>query len=148
MATIKQRVSNPIVWERRRNNTPPRPAKIEEKPLPPSSPHSPTSPSKRMTKARKHLIFMAKLAALAGRDEEVLESMKTIGELGDELSMDEKNLLSVSFKRVVDAKRASWRVMVSIEQKERKERSPNVEKIQHPLYHTSYSFNFWDKNVF
>lgn len=39
-------------------------------------------------------------------------------QLGDELTVDERNLLSVAYKNVVGTRRASWRIISSIEQKE------------------------------
>lgn len=39
-------------------------------------------------------------------------------QLGGELSVDERNLLSVAYKNVVGTRRASWRIISSIEQKE------------------------------
>ncbi|WEW60310.1 hypothetical protein PRK78_005795 [Emydomyces testavorans] len=38
--------------------------------------------------------------------------------LGGELTVDERNLLSVAYKNVVGTRRASWRIISSIEQKE------------------------------
>lgn len=35
----------------------------------------------------------------------------------EELSMEERNLLSVAYKNVIGSRRASWRVISSIEQK-------------------------------
>jgi len=43
--------------------------------------------------------------------------MKKVTELDEELSNDERNLLSVAYKNVVGARRSSWRVISSIEQK-------------------------------
>lgn len=37
--------------------------------------------------------------------------------MGSELSNEERNLLSVAYKNVVGARRSSWRVISSIEQK-------------------------------
>lgn len=44
--------------------------------------------------------------------------MKEVAQLGGELSVDERNLLSVAYKNVVGTRRASWRIISSIEQKE------------------------------
>ena len=44
-------------------------------------------------------------------------SMKSVTETGVELSNEERNLLSVAYKNVVGARRSSWRVISSIEQK-------------------------------
>jgi hypothetical protein len=43
--------------------------------------------------------------------------MKKVTEQGVELSNEERNLLSVAYKNVVGARRSSWRVISSIEQK-------------------------------
>ncbi|CAG4965297.1 unnamed protein product [Colias eurytheme] len=44
-------------------------------------------------------------------------AMKEVTETGVELSNEERNLLSVAYKNVVGARRSSWRVISSIEQK-------------------------------
>jgi 14-3-3 protein beta/theta/zeta len=43
--------------------------------------------------------------------------MKKVTEMGAELTNEERNLLSVAYKNVVGARRSSWRVVSSIEQK-------------------------------
>merc|ERR1711872_516092 len=56
-------------------------------------------------------------------------SMKAVTETGIELSNEERNLLSVAYKNVVGARRSSWRVISSIEQKtEGSEKKEKVEK--------------------
>ena len=40
-----------------------------------------------------------------------------VTEAGQELTNEERNLLSVAYKNVVGARRSSWRVIASIEQK-------------------------------
>lgn len=44
--------------------------------------------------------------------------MKEVAKLGQELTIEERNLLSVGYKNVIGARRASWRIISSIEQKE------------------------------
>ncbi|EKG10027.1 14-3-3 protein [Macrophomina phaseolina MS6] len=43
--------------------------------------------------------------------------MKEVAKLGEELSVDERNLLSVAYKNVVGTRRTSWRMISSIDQK-------------------------------
>merc|ERR1712072_1113547 len=38
--------------------------------------------------------------------------------MGEELSVEERNLLSVAYKNAVGSRRASWRIVSSVEQKE------------------------------
>jgi len=46
--------------------------------------------------------------------------MKKVGQMNVELTVEERNLLSVAYKNVIGARRASWRIVSSIEQKEEK----------------------------
>jgi len=48
----------------------------------------------------------------------MVDSMKKVASLGHDLTVEERNLLSVAYKNVIGARRASWRVLSSIEQKE------------------------------
>ena len=59
----------------------------------------------------------AKLAEQAERYDDMAAAMKEVTETGVELSNEERNLLSVAYKNVVGARRSSWRVISSIEQK-------------------------------
>lgn len=63
---------------------------------------------------------MAKLAEQAERYDEMVEEMKKVAQMvhDQELSVEERNLLSVAYKNVIGARRASWRIISSIEQKE------------------------------
>jgi len=61
---------------------------------------------------------MAKLAEQAERFDEMVNFMKDVAKLGVELTVEERNLLSVAYKNVIGARRASWRIISSIEQKE------------------------------
>jgi hypothetical protein len=49
---------------------------------------------------------------------EMVENMKSVASEDQELSVEERNLLSVAYKNVIGARRASWRIVTSIEQKE------------------------------
>lgn len=62
---------------------------------------------------------------------EMVESMKKVAKLDVELTVEERNLLSVGYKNVIGARRASWRIMSSIEQKEEaKSNEQNVKRIK------------------
>merc|ERR1712010_123100 len=45
--------------------------------------------------------------------------MEKVGKLPDELSVEERNLLSVAYKNAVGSRRAAWRIITSVEQKEK-----------------------------
>uniref|UniRef100_A0A7E4VSH4 14-3-3 zeta n=1 Tax=Panagrellus redivivus TaxID=6233 RepID=A0A7E4VSH4_PANRE len=70
-----------------------------------------------MSDGKEELVQRAKLAEQAERYDDMAQSMKKVTELGSELSNEERNLLSVAYKNVVGARRSSWRVISSIEQK-------------------------------
>ncbi|KAM7267236.1 hypothetical protein ACFE04_009402 [Oxalis oulophora] len=69
---------------------------------------------------REENVYMAKLAEQAERYEEMVEFMDKVAKTCDteELTVEERNLLSVAYKNVIGARRASWRIISSIEQKE------------------------------
>ena len=48
----------------------------------------------------------------------MVESMKLVAGMDVELTVEERNLLSVAYKNVIGARRASWRIISSIEQRE------------------------------
>merc|ERR1719152_462532 len=63
-------------------------------------------------------IYFAKLAEQAERYDEMADYMKAVGTAGTDLSVEERNLLSVAYKNAVGSRRASWRIISSVEQKE------------------------------
>lgn len=86
---------------------------------------------------REDSVYLAKLAEQAERYEgmfffavttllfqradaplEMVENMKSVASSDQELTVEERNLLSVAYKNVIGARRASWRIVSSIEQKE------------------------------
>lgn len=76
---------------------------------------------------KSELVQKAKLAEQAERYDDMAAAMKAVTEQGHELSNEERNLLSVAYKNVVGARRSSWRVISSIEQKtERNEKKQQL----------------------
>ncbi|XP_020584525.1 14-3-3-like protein [Phalaenopsis equestris] len=75
---------------------------------------SPAEPS------REDNVYLAKLSEQAERYEEMVDFMEKVAKTVDEeeLTVEERNLLSVAYKNVIGARRASWRIISSIEQKE------------------------------
>jgi len=67
--------------------------------------------------SKDDLVQRAKLAEQAERYDDMATAMKSVTEENIELSNEERNLLSVAYKNVVGARRSSWRVISSIEQK-------------------------------
>lgn len=61
---------------------------------------------------------------------EMVESMKEVAKMDTELTVEERNLLSVAYKNVIGARRASWRIISSIEQKEEQNVPERVELIK------------------
>ena len=66
---------------------------------------------------RDSLVYKAKLAEQAERFDEMVSDMKEVARQPQELTVEERNLLSVAYKNVIGSRRASWRVVTSIEQK-------------------------------
>lgn len=67
--------------------------------------------------AREKLVQIARLAEQAERYDDMATAMKLVTESEGELENEERNLLSVAYKNVVGARRSSWRVISSLEQK-------------------------------
>jgi len=76
-----------------------------------------------MAETKEDLAQRAKYAEQAERYDDMSNFMKKLVELGSELTNEDRNLLSVAYKNVVGARRSSWRIISSIEQK-----SDGVEK--------------------
>ncbi|KAF3545211.1 hypothetical protein DY000_02000445 [Brassica cretica] len=74
------------------------------------------------TLGREQYVYMAKLAEQAERYEEMVNFMESLvtggGTPSSELTVEERNLLSVAYKNVIGSLRAAWRIVSSIEQKE------------------------------
>ncbi|KAG0054970.1 Growth-regulating factor 12 [Gryganskiella cystojenkinii] len=63
-------------------------------------------------------VYMAKVAEQAERYDEMVTYMKEVTKNHVPLTLEERNLLSVAYKNVIGARRASWRMVSSIQGKE------------------------------
>ncbi|KAJ6092943.1 14-3-3 protein [Penicillium sp. IBT 16267x] len=82
-----------------------------------------------MGSERENKTFLARLCEQAERYDEMVTYMKEVANIGGELTVDERNLLSVAYKNVVGTRRASWRIISSIEQKEESKRSESNDHV-------------------
>lgn len=67
---------------------------------------------------REELIYMTKLTEQTERFEDMVNYIKQVVKLDQELSVEERNLLSVAYKNSIGGRRTAWRVLSSIENKE------------------------------
>ncbi len=74
--------------------------------------------------SRDDLIYMARVCEQTERFENMLVYMKQVLS-GDEteLSVEERNLLSVAYKNCVGSKRTSWRILDTLEKREKQKES-------------------------
>nr|CAD1842261.1 unnamed protein product [Ananas comosus var. bracteatus] len=68
--------------------------------------------------SRERLVYIAKLAEKSGRHDDVVEAMKNVVKLSPELTVEERNLLSLGYKNALGSRRASWRILSLTEQTE------------------------------
>ncbi|WAO97138.1 14-3-3 domain-containing protein [Fusarium falciforme] len=69
---------------------------------------------------RKNQVFLARLCSQAERYDDMVPLLKEVIQRGGELSVDERNLLTTAFNNVFDTRRASWRIISSVEKNEYK----------------------------
>jgi len=80
---------------------------------------------------REENVYLAKLSEQAERYEDMVDAMKKVATTNTQLSLEERNLLSVSYKNVIGSRRAAWRIISSIEQKEEsKGNEANLKRIR------------------
>jgi 14-3-3 protein epsilon len=75
---------------------------------------------------REELLYMAKITEQTERFEDMLDAMKKVVQFGQELSIEERNLLSVAYKNTIGSRRTAWRAISSIEKKEEAKNSKNL----------------------
>ncbi|KAL5017035.1 hypothetical protein ScPMuIL_006624 [Solemya velum] len=78
---------------------------------------------------REDKVYQAKLAEQAERYDEMVDQMKSVAKMDMELTVEERNLLSVAYKNVIGARRASWRIISSMEQKEEGKATENKQAL-------------------
>lgn len=85
---------------------------------------------------KSDMIYMARIAEKAERYNEMKEYMRQVASTPDpetgivDLSNDERNLLSIAYKNVVNNKRVSWRILYQhILKEKKKENSPYLQDI-------------------
>ena len=71
-----------------------------------------------MVNTRDEYIYMAKVCEQTERFDDMLVYMKKVLDFNEDLSVEDRNLLSVAYKNSVGTRRTSWRVISSIEAKE------------------------------
>ncbi len=68
-----------------------------------------------MEEDKASFVELAKLCEQAERYEDMVEAMKKVTSFKEDLSTEERNLLSVAYKNVVGSRRSAWRVVSSLE---------------------------------
>ena len=79
---------------------------------------------------REELVYLAKLYEKAERYPEMVKTINKFVELDPKLTRDERNILSAGYKNIISDKRASWRLLNSLEKKESKKNSSQVDNIK------------------
>lgn len=80
---------------------------------------------------REDLVFIAQLNENAERYEDMIVTMKKIIALGEELNDKERNLLSVAYKNIIGPRRAAWRIISTIETREKGRSKPSQARIDY-----------------
>ena len=83
-----------------------------------------------MSNTREEHLYMAKICEQADRFQDMLFHMKAVCDMGQELSTEERNLLSVAYKNVVGNGRTAWRILSSLETKDENKSGPHVDLLK------------------
>lgn len=77
--------------------------------------------------SREELIYLSKICEQTERFEDMLVYMKeVVNKHKEDLSVEERNLLSVAYKNSVGSRRTAWRVVSSVESKEDVKAGPHA----------------------
>ena len=86
---------------------------------------------------REEYVYLAKLYERAERFPDMVKSINKFVELDPKLTKDERNILSAGYKNIISDKRASWRLLNSMERKEEKKnssQSANIREVKDNIY--------------
>ena len=75
---------------------------------------------------REESIYMAKICEQTERFDDMLVYMRNVLNFPQELTIEDRNLLSVAYKNSVGTRRTAWRVLSSMESKEEGKSSGNI----------------------
>lgn len=67
---------------------------------------------------RDEQLYMAKITEQTERFEDMLDAMNKVVAANPDLTVEERNLLSVAYKNTIGSRRTAWRALSSIEKKE------------------------------
>lgn len=67
---------------------------------------------------REEFLYMAKICEQTERFEDMLDYMNKVVDANAEVTVEERNLLSVAYKNTIGSRRTAWRALSSIEKKE------------------------------
>ena len=71
---------------------------------------------------REEYVYLAKLYERAERFDDMVKFVNKFVEMDPKLTHEERNILSAGYKNVISNKRASWRLLNSMEKKEEKKK--------------------------
>lgn len=75
---------------------------------------------------RDEHLYMAKITEQTERFEDMLDAMNKVVAANADLTVEERNLLSVAYKNTIGSRRTAWRALSSIEKKEEQKGSKNI----------------------
>lgn len=75
---------------------------------------------------REEFLYMAKITEQTERYEDMLDAMNKVVNANADLTVEERNLLSVAYKNTIGSRRTAWRILGSIEKKEEQKGSKNI----------------------
>ena len=79
---------------------------------------------------REEYVYLAKLYERAQRFPDMVNSINKFVELNPKLTKEERNILCAGYKNIISNKRASWRLLNSMEKKEEKKKSNQTVNIK------------------